>query len=270
MASIITLTTDFGVRDQYVAAMKGVILQINPGATIVDVSHEVAAHDVVEAVYVTSQAWPWFPDGSIHVAVVDPGVGTARCPIIVETARGLHVGPDNGVLSACLPDQARRPGLPLRGDVRAFAIEREELRLPSVSRTFHGRDIFAPAAAHLSLGVPPDRFGRRLEQIEVLPPLRASRRADGMIEGRVIHVDRFGNAVTDVLAGDLPAAGAVVEAASRRVPLARTYAEAPGPAALVGSGGYLEIAVPGGNAARDLGLSPGTPVLVRPLTARGR
>lgn len=270
MASIITLTTDFGGRDPYVAAMKGVILRINPAATLVDVSHEIRGQDVEEAVYLTGQAWPWFPDGCVHIAVVDPGVGTARRSIIVETARGLHVGPDNGVLSACLPDPARRPGLPLPEGVRAFAIERHEFRLPVVSPTFHGRDVFAPAAAHLSRGVAPDQFGPPLEKIEVVPPLRASRQADGRLDGRVIHVDRFGNAVTDVRGEDLPAAGVIVEAAGRQLPLVRTYAEARGPAALVGSGGYLEIAVPGSSAERELGLAPHSRVSVRPLTARER
>ncbi len=263
MASIITLTTDFGLRDQYVGAMKGVILGINPDARLADVSHEVGPQDIVEAVYVTGQAWPWFPDGSIHVAVVDPGVGTERRALVVATARGMFVGPDNGVLSACLPEEARLPGAPLPPDVAVYAIQAPEFMLPRVSATFHGRDVFAPAAARLSLGVPAAECGQRLRQMEVIPPLRAGRQADGSIEGRVIHVDRFGNVVTDVRGDDLEL-GAVVEAAGRRLPVVRTYGEARGPAALVGSSGHLEVAIPGGSAAAQLGLGRGATVVVRP------
>lgn len=263
MASIITLTTDFGLRDHYVAAMKGVILGINPQARVVDISHEVAPQDIIEAVYLTGQAWPWFPDGCVHLAVVDPGVGTARRAIVVVTARGTFVGPDNGVLSACLPQEARPAGVALPVDVAAYAIERPEFMLGRVSATFHGRDVFAPAAARLSLGAAASKCGPRLERIETIAPLAAARQPDGSIRGRVIHVDRFGNAVTDIRGDDIDA-GTVVEAAGRRLAVVRAYGEARGLASLVGSSGYLEVAVPNGSAAAQLGLDRGSPVTVRP------
>jgi S-adenosylmethionine hydrolase len=271
MASIITLTTDFGLADHYVAAMKGVILSTNPEAIIVDVTHDVAPQQVVQAVYLTGSAWPHFPHDAIHVAVVDPGVGTHRRALLLQTPSGLHAGPDNGVLSAALPEEARRtiPGdspedIALPEGYRAFQIaEPRFMRMP-VSDTFHGRDIFAPAAAHLSLGVPPEDFGEAVSSMLALPPIRAPRRPGGALAARVIHVDRFGNLLTDALAQDLPAGRLRVKIAGRTVtgPV-RTYADAQGLVAMLGSSGYLEVAEPGGSAAAVLGVGPGEPLLVR-------
>ena len=271
MGRIITLTTDFGLADPYVAAVKGAILSVNPQATVVDISHEVAPQRIVQAVYLAGCAWPHFPPGSIHVAVVDPGVGTERRAVIVEGPGGLYVGPDNGVLSAALPEEARSmargegpAAIPLPQGYRAFLIAEARFLRQPVSDTFHGRDVFAPAAAHLSLGVSPEEFGQRVGSLLALPPIRAEHRADGALVGRVLHVDRFGNLVTDVRAEDLPRGRLLVEIVGQTVGgPARTYAEAEGLTALVGSSGYLEVAEPGGSAAASLGAGVGEAVVVR-------
>jgi len=267
--AIITLTTDFGLSDPYVASMKGVILGINRQARLVDVTHDVRPQQIVQTAFLTQAAWPFFPDGTVHLAVVDPGVGTGRRAIALETPRGCFLGPDNGVLSAALPDELRPARTPapavLSPGYRAYAITDPRYLLRPVSATFHGRDVFAPAAAHLSLGVPIGELGERLDTITALPPLRARRAPDGVLHGRVVHIDRFGNAITDIRADDLPAQEFAVEAAGRRVPgLVRTYAEATVLSALVGSSGYLELALRSGNAARELGLDIGDAAVLRP------
>lgn len=266
--SIITLTTDFGLADTYVAEMKGVILGLSPQATIVDVSHQVRPQRLLQAVFMTQAAWPFFPPDAIHVAVVDPGVGTERRAIALTTPAGRYLGPDNGVLSAALPDEARPSVLTpvvLPAGYRAFAItERRYLREP-VSATFHGRDLFAPAAAHLSLGVAAEALGEPVEELLAFPPLRARRCEDGVLQGQVIHIDRFGNVLTDARGEDLPKGAFTVEIAGQRIsgPV-RTYAEASGLAALVGGSGYLEVALPNGSAAELLGSDIGDPVVVLP------
>jgi S-adenosylmethionine hydrolase len=268
---IITLTTDFGLADPYVAAMKGVILGLNPRATVVDVSHEVRPQRLLQAAFITQASWPSFPSDAIHVVVVDPGVGSGRSAIALVTPRGRLLGPDNGVLSAALPDEARPPAaqgvapVALPAGYRTFAItNRRYLREP-VSATFHGRDVFAPAAAHLSLGVAPETLGEPAEAILAFPPLRARRCPDGALRAQVVHIDRFGNVVTDVVSEDLPEGAFTVELAGQLVPgPVRTYAEATGLAALVGSSGYLEVALPNGSAAAALGVDIGDAALLRP------
>ena len=186
MDIIITLTTDFGVRDPYVAEMKGAILGIAraAGATVqlVDVTHEVARHDVVEGALALEAAAPFFPRGTVHVAVIDPGVGTARRGIAVAARDQVFIGPDNGVFTPFLSGR----------DWRAFELAVTAYRLPAVSRTFHGRDLFAPAAAHVAVGVDVARLGPALTDPVRLAWDRGRERA-GTIEGAVIHVDRFGN-----------------------------------------------------------------------------
>ncbi|OGO50766.1 MAG: hypothetical protein A2148_03475 [Chloroflexi bacterium RBG_16_68_14] len=267
---VITLTTDFGLADPYVAAMKGVILALNPRAVIVDVSHEVRPQRLLQAAFITQSAWPFFPGDAVHVAVVDPGVGTERRALALVTPRGRFLGPDNGVLSAALPDEARPPpdqGLalvPLPAGYRAFAITNRRLLREPVSATFHGRDVFAPAAAHLSLGLRPEELGEPVEAMLTFPPLRARRDPDGVLRAQVVHIDRFGNVVTDVRAEDLPEGPFTVELAGQLVPgPVRTYAEATGLAALVGSSGYLEVALPNGSAGEALGVDIGDAVVVR-------
>jgi len=267
---LITLTTDFGTSDPYVAAMKGVILSISSDAQVIDISHGVRPQRVLQATFVTQSAWAFFPEGAVHVAVVDPGVGTERRALALVTHRGCFVGPDNGVLSAALPDDARPSDsdgvalVSLPDGHRAFTIANSTYLREPVSATFHGRDVFAPSAAHLSIGLPPHELGEPVESVLAFPPLRARRRNDGSLEARVIHIDRFGNIVTDARAPDLPDRAIAVELAGESVPgLVRTYAEPSALVALVGSSGYLEVAQPGGSAADALAVEIGDPVLVR-------
>lgn len=260
MSAIITLTTDFGTRDAYVAEMKGVMLEIAAAAGrplhLVDVTHDVAAHDVTEGALALDAAVPYFPAGSIHLAVVDPGVGTDRRGLVVQTDRAVLVGPDNGLFTPFLDGSAAW---------RAYELRAAEYRLASVSRTFHGRDVFAPAAAHLATGVTPDRFGPR-----VLDPLRLSwptvRAVAGAVAGAVLHVDRFGNLVTSIRAETLEELGraARIRLGGRPLPLVGTYGDLePGQAgALIGSSGRLEVAVREGSAAARFKARRGTPVVV--------
>lgn len=257
-APIVTLTTDFGTRDPYVAAMKGVILAIADSVRLVDLSHEIAAHDITEGALALEAAVPFFPTGAIHVAVVDPGVGTARRGLVVVTPAACFVGPDNGLFTPFLGG----------ADWRAFELTAADLRLPNVSRTFHGRDVFAPAAAHLARGVAPERFGPRVDE-----PVRlrwpTPRKARGAIAGTVLHVDRFGNLVTSIRAEAIERFGAIsVRLAGRRLPFVATYGDVPvgQGGALIGSSGRLEIAVREGSAAARFRARRGAPVVVsRPL-----
>ena len=267
---IITLTSDFGLADAYVAAMKGVILSLNPDAVIVDVSHAVRPQRIEQAAFLLEAVRPYFPADAIHVAVVDPGVGGDRRGLALRTPAGVFVGPDNGVLSAALPEEARRAAAAagararLPGDSAGVDLVNPRYHRLPVSRTFHGRDVFAPAAAHLSLGVTLSELGPPVEDAFVLPPFRARREADGSLAGRVVHVDCFGNLITDVRAEDLPSTQATVEVRGRPIAgLRQAYAGATGLTALVGGAGFLEIALAGGNAAAETGADIGEPVTVR-------
>jgi S-adenosylmethionine hydrolase len=278
---LITLTTDFGTADGYVGTMKGVILSIAPGARLVDLSHEIAPQNVRQAAFVLSASYPFFPARTVHLVVVDPGVGSARRAIALRTPVGTFVGPDNGVFGYVM---AREP-------VEALvALADARYRLPCVSHTFHGRDIFAPAAAHLASGVPIADLGPALSDPVTLPPPLLEVIGKDIV-GQVLHVDHFGNVVTSIgdltWAGDglvfrpafgkargrmpdvgcrIAAADAKVEAGGQELAgVRRAYAQvALGEMlALVGSSGYLEIAVREGNAARMLGLCPGDEVVLR-------
>jgi S-adenosylmethionine hydrolase len=248
MRPIITLLTDFGTADGYVAELKGVLLTCAPEATVVDASHEVPAHDVESARLALARYWRRFPPGTVHLAVVDPGVGTPRAALAVASDGRFLVGPDNGVLSpALLAAGARVVSLPVP---------------PRAAPTFHGRDVFAPAAARLALGESLDSLGAPVDDAVVRRTPEARRLPDGGIEGCVIAIDRFGNAVTNLLT----LGGGSVEVDGRAVPVRRVYEEvAPGaPLALVGSNGLLEIAVREGSAAARLGLARGARVVLRP------
>ena len=268
--AIITLTTDFGVADPYVAAMKGVALSINPAATLVDVSHAVRPQRLLQAVFITQMAWRFFPAEAIHLVVVDPGVGSERRGIAIATPQGLFVGPDNGTLSAALPDDARPPEsdtpslVALPAGYRAVALTEQRYQRPPVSATFHGRDVFAPAAAHLSLGVSLGDLGELTDAVLAFAPLRARLRADGSLGARVVHIDGYGNVLTDVRAEDVPDGPFVVEVGAHTVPgPVRTYGEARKPAALIGSHGFVELAVQGGSAARALDVDIGAAAVLR-------
>ena len=267
MAPVITLTTDFGLSDHYVAAVKGSILSVNPLATIVDISHDIRPQDIEQAAFLLACTYVCFPPGSIHVAIVDPGVGTERRALALITTECVFVGPDNGVLSAALPDRLRQASptssrVSLPDTVRAYSLTDNRFHRKPVSPTFHARDIFAPAAAHLSLGVAISDLGPPLPDIIALPPFQAQAAADGSLIGRVIHIDRFGNAITTVHADQIDPA-AKVEIGGRVITaLIRTYAEAYDLTALIGSCGYLEVAVKGGSAEKELGIAVGDPVIV--------
>ena len=265
MAAVITLTTDFGARDPYVAEMKAVILGLNPAVRFIDVSHEVAAHDVIEGALAVHAMVAVCPEGTVHVAVVDPGVGTRRRGLVVTASGQFFVGPDNGIFTPVLS----------RSGWQAFELHATVYRRSQVSATFHGRDVFAPAAAHLALGVAPARFGPPVTD-PVRVPLVAAREVGRGVEGRVIHVDRFGNLVTSIDSETVErlsrsARGLTVQIAGRRMPVVRTYGDlaARGAGALVGAHGRLEIAVREGSAAARFRARRGATVrLSRSTTSR--
>jgi S-adenosylmethionine hydrolase len=259
-APIITLTTDFGLRDAFVGVMKGVILGICAEARLVDLTHEVAPQDVLGGAVAVHDAVRFFPAGTIHLAVVDPGVGSRRRALAVRTRDACFVGPDNGLFTFVFAE----PGW------TAVRLEAPEYRLSPVSVTFHGRDVFAPAAAHLAAGVPLERFGP-----PVVDPVRLSwptSRRDGRdVVGEVIGSDRFGNLLTSVTARDLgavsPDRSVSVLARGRELGgLVRCYDDGPEGrvAAIVGSTGRLELFVRNGDARAALGAKRGTEVRVRP------
>jgi S-adenosylmethionine hydrolase len=241
--------------------MKGVILAIAPQASIVDLTHTVPPQDVAAGAYLLRSAAPHFPRGTIHVAVVDPGVGTARRALLVETAGGYFIGPDNGVLVAAVPPRDVR---------RIFDISRSKYRRKPVSQTFHGRDVFAPVAAHLAAGVPIERLGRPIRALR-RTPASPPRRRGGALHGEVIWVDHFGNLISNVTRADLArfrrgfrTRGLSVRIADRAVRLRRSYAGVPRGAALaiVNSADALEIAVNQGSARAVLGCDRGAPITV--------
>jgi S-adenosylmethionine hydrolase len=267
---IITLTSDFGLADSYVASMKGVILSLNPQAVIVDVTHSVRPQQIEQAAFLLETAIPCFPPQTIHLAVVDPGVGTPRRAIALHTPTATFIGPDNGVLSPALPYHIRSRAANVGARVRLPAdIQGTDLTNPSyhanrVSDTFHGRDIFAPAAAHLSLGVALSRLGEPVDQVLALPPFLAARQADGSLAGRVVHIDRFGNLITDIRGTDVGSASVTVEIHGHRISgIQHAYAAGQGLIALTGSAGFLEIALAGGSAADELSAEIGDPLVVR-------
>jgi hypothetical protein len=250
--AIVTLTTDFGSADVYVAAMKGVILSMAPDTVLVDITHEIAARDVVAGALTLAQAAPFFPTGSIHVAVVDPGVGGPRADVIVEAAGYTFVGPDNGLLT-----------LAARNPKRAFRIENPAFRREPVSPTFHGRDVLAPAAGCLARGLPASEAGPPLAGMTELP-IPTSGPLVGEGQGEVIHVDRFGNLITSFEGSRAPTGSWELEMEwhDRRLAVVagRTYSDvASGGLVLYpGSSGQIELAVRDGSAAEETGARRGT------------
>ena len=263
---IITLLTDFGASDYFVGAMKGALLSVNPQAQIVDITHEIPAHDIEAAAFTLLAAYESFPTGTIHVAVVDPGVGSARRPLIVAAQGYLFVGPDNGLFSYVCDGAI---------DVRVYHVTNETFFRPVVSQTFHGRDIFAPIAGALSKGVPPEEFGS-LSDLEVkLAPLIPLREADGTWAAKIIHIDRSGNLIINIarrgLAGEEFRQGAKLEINGREIGSFRGfYADETNAAtgemfAIWGSAGFLEIAANCASAALLLGVARGHMVRLAPL-----
>ena len=257
---LITLTTDFGLADHFVGVMKGVILNINAEADVVDLSHEVAAHDILDGTFLIAQSYRYFPQGTIHLVVVDPGVGSNRRPILVTTGHYQFVAPDNGVLSF-LYDRDEFC------EVRHLT--NEQYFLKPVSHTFHGRDIFAPVAAWLSKGVEVDRFGQRITDYVRLAMLRPLRSPEGTVTGAILKVDTFGNLITNITPQDVP------ELFSEKFPRftiiinhqaitrLRTSYSTGNPSelfAILGSSGYLEVSTNQGSAATVLKASRGDEV----------
>ena len=266
---VITLTTDFGLQDPYVGLMKGVILRINPNAKIVEVTHGVTPQNILQGSFLLQHSIHYFPKDAIHVAVVDPGVGTNRRAVLLETPEGRFLAPDNGLLTHVLLDGLGQPST--EGSLveppagwRAYHLTNTDYWLQPLSHTFHGRDLFAPVAAHLSTGVASSELGDEIDSLHCFAMTTPSWLND-VIHGRVVHVDRFGNLVTDIPAALLTTHDSVwIEVGDTAVNgLSSSYAEADGLLAIVGSFDTLEIALKNGNAAAKLGLGPAAPVTVR-------
>ena len=251
--SIITLLTDFGTADGYVGEVKGVLSSGAPGSALVDISHDVAPQDVHGARLALARYWRRFPEGTVHLVVVDPGVGSTRAAIAVESGGRFLVGPDNGVLSPSL-----------------FALDAQVVSLPvppSAAPTFHGRDVFAPAAAQLAAGAPLHSLGDAWHGAVRQRTPEPRRRPDGAVEGEVLTIDRFGNAVTNLYARN----DGWLQVAETMLPVVRTYTEVGvgTRVGVVGSSGLLEVAVRDGHAAHELQLIRGSAVIWHPTRRPG-
>lgn len=263
---VITLLTDFGTTDYFVGAVKGAILMVNPEARIVDITHEIPAHDIESAAFTLLAACPSFPAGTIHVAVVDPGVGSSRRNILIRTREQLFVGPDNGIFSYICAS-SRSPASP----PEVFQLTNAKYFRQAVSQTFNGRDVFAPVAGALSAGIKPEELGTKITEYVRLASLWAQVSRNGEITARVIHIDRFGNCVTNITRDDVPdemiAAGAKLRVNGKVVKSFRNFfAEETGSRDKVfgiwGSAGFLEIAAANQSAALHLNAKCGDPVIV--------
>ncbi len=240
MNPIITLTTDFGLKDYYVGAMKGVIFSINPDARIIDISHEIPAHDVFYGAFTLRNLYRYFPEGTIHVAVVDPGVGGKRKPVVVRADRNIFVGPDNGIFTFIYRESK---------SVKVVEVTNSQYMLSNVSSTFHGRDIFAPAAAHLSLGVSVEDLGKRARKPVELP-IKEPIVSKNEIIGEFIHEDIFGNLVTNIPSSLLRPESIFFIGKTVVKGLSKSYVDAPKGKllAVAGSAGFLELSVNRGRA----------------------
>ena len=257
---IITLLTDFGTKDHYVASMKGVILGINPGCTLVDISHQVTPRDIQEAAFLLANAFASFPKGTIHLAVVDPGVGGPRKPILIVTSNYYFIGPDNGLFTLSL----------LREKVKQiFVLTKKKYFLSPVSSTFHGRDLFAPVAAHLSMGIRPQAIGHETDSWESLNTPGPKQKGKEL-QGEILHRDAFGNLVSNIdeacllkFVGDHPFS--IQIGTQRMVGLKKGYwvGKKGELMALIGSGGLLEISVREGSARKTLRAKRGDKIRVR-------
>ncbi len=271
---LIVFTTDFGLTDSYAGVMKGVALGINPTLCFIDLTHQVSPQNINQGAFILGVGYRYFPSHAIHVAVVDPGVGTSRRPILLRTPHGSFVAPDNGllsrVLSGYLTDPPPHPGtVTLPGELQAFHLTNPDYWLYPVSDTFHGRDVFTPVAAYLSLGVPPESLGEPTRDLTWLPLPQPRETPEG-IRGEIIYTDVYGNLISSIPAPMLEDRDfdeiRVRGRAIRR--LSRTFLDIPDGSptqqliALFGSHGYLEVAVPNGSAASVLSAGPGEPITV--------
>lgn len=263
MSAIITLLTDFGTEDTYVGVMKGVITSICPSAQVIDLTHQVPPQDIATGAFLLDVSVDYFPEGTIHVAVVDPGVGTARKPVALRTAKAFFVGPDNGIFTLVLQRQKL---------LQAICLDNPRYHLSTVSSTFHGRDIFAPVAAHIACGVSVEELGTPIHRLQRLPLPRIRVDWEG-IRATIVHIDRFGNAISNLsraeyeawrIRWDVKEPAVQVAASNTTLPIVSTYGDVPRgkPVALFGSSERLEIAVNGGSAARELALRRGDTIKV--------
>lgn len=251
---IVTLLTDFGIKDHYVASMKGVILGINPYCLIIDITHQVKAHDIEEAAFILLNAYSFFPKGTIHLSVVDPGVGGKRKPILLITQDYYFIGPDNGLFTLV----AKREKVK-----QVIVLNEEKYFLSRLSRTFHGRDLFAPVAAHLSLGVKPKAFGYQVDSLKEFrfeePIIK-----DGKLSGKILHIDAFGNLISnlteEIIFQYVQGQPLTIWIGEKTIHgLKKGYGEGKKGEliALFGSGGFLEISVREGNAQKKLKIKKG-------------
>jgi hypothetical protein len=262
--TIIALLSDFGLKDPYVAEMKAVILSICPDVHIVDISHEIEKFNIRMGAFVLASATPYFPKGTIHVAVVDPGVGTKRRPILVVSKHAFYVGPDNGLMML----SAKREGI-----THVFHITNRKYMLPQISRTFHGRDIFAPTAAHLARGREPSEFGSEIHDY-IVPRFAEPKLDADMLKGEVLHIDAFGNVITNIPSGELEKIGIregdtfhvklKEDLLKLRLCIAYGEVKAKKPLAIIGSHGFLEISVNQDSAAERFRMEIGDAVKVSP------
>ena len=273
---LIVLTTDFGDIDGYVGVLKGVILSINPQAATIDLTHSILPQNLIQCSFVLGTSAHYFPPNSIHVIVVDPGVGTDRDLLLLETPDATFIAPDNGVLSAILSKndssyQGRETGyVQVPDDCEAYVLTESEVWLKPVSNTFHGRDILAPVAAHVSLGMPASQLGRKVDSIFFLSTPVPTRESE-IISGQVINIDHFGNLITNVTKDMLLDVSKLqVQIKDTKIlELSRNFASGLGSrfsselVSLIGSHGYLEIALKNGNAAKVLSVDVGERVLGR-------
>ncbi|UCG13005.1 MAG: SAM-dependent chlorinase/fluorinase [Deltaproteobacteria bacterium] len=260
MRRIVTLLTDFGTRDHYVATLKAVLLTINPALNLVDITHDIAPQNIQEGGFVLASSFQFFPAGTLHLAVVDPGVGGERQGLAAATERHIFVGPDNGIFDRAFALDPPR---------LVVSLQSREYQLSQPSATFHGRDIFAPATAHLSLGLPLERLGPSI-RYRMIRPGRVVFSDQGEVHGEIIHIDRFGNLISNI---EIPFARGREGLQDLQVHLPTlqvftgpsTYEEAPPsrPFALIGSTGHLEVAVRNGSAHELTGHGVGSSVVVR-------
>jgi S-adenosylmethionine hydrolase len=274
MSAIITLTTDLGLTDAYVAAMKGVMLDINPEAKLVDICHNIEPQNIRQAAFILVTAYSFFPHKTIHIVVVDPDVGTERRAIILRTQSADFIAPDNGVLSYVIQQSSTKPveditdvqQMELDTELQAVAISDPRFWRSPVSPTFHGRDIFAPVAALLSLGFPLLDFGEAVTSVTMLPFPHPYQELDGSLVGHIIHIDGFGNLITNIKRDDLPwttQAVTIMIGNHSMSGLSLTYAGERGLLALIGSSGYLEVSLKGGNAGAFLNAKVGDEVRMK-------
>ena len=256
---IITLLTDFGIKDPYVASMKGVILNINPRCTLIDITHNVNPHDIQEGAFLLAKTYSYFPKGTIHLSVVDPGVGGARKPILLETENYFFVGPDNGLFTLVAEKEKVK---------QTVVLTEKKYFLSKVSITFHGRDVFAPVAAYLSLGTKPNVFGYEINSLKKLPFGKPAIKG-GKLLGEILHIDAFGNLVTNIDVETLlrftknrsfviRTKGEIIQG------LKKGYWEGKKgePIALLESNGFLEIAMNKKNAQKALEGKKGDPITI--------